>query len=111
MADTMTSQNIDLSSWDNLYMKHNSVYTWMCMWRGGKQGRSAKYPYHLSADFVLNQHALQNQTWLKKSWTERYCILLKLKSYLMEQIRWRTDRHSCRENTSRLVWNSTVDDK
>ena len=39
----------------------------MCMWGGGKQGRSAKYPYNLIAGFVLNEHAIQNQTWLKKS--------------------------------------------
>jgi len=42
---------------------------------GVKQGRGANYPHHLIAGFVLNQHAVQNQTWLKKSWKKQSCIM------------------------------------
>jgi len=36
---------------------------------------SIQHPYHLIASFVLNQHAVQNQTGLKKSWKEQPCII------------------------------------
>jgi hypothetical protein len=55
----------------------------MRMWGGVKQGHSAKHPYHLISGFVLNQQALQNQIWHKKSWKLQSCIVHQLLTMLI----------------------------
>jgi hypothetical protein len=33
MTDTMTTQNIDLSSWDTLYISQQTIYYYLLKWQ------------------------------------------------------------------------------
>jgi hypothetical protein len=58
MTDTMTSQNIDLSSWDTLYIKHTEPNVWAL--------NAVSNEYRIS--HLLHSSKFSNQRLVSKKW-------------------------------------------